>query len=143
MTIPVAARRLVDVEVVPGPDGFPEFIDTLSNQTAPYLYLSSNGGRGYDTEGGWVFHHQVGLANGVWNRNLPYRQTVNGPRWNAKSFQIISPGFGPHERILPDGTTTLCPYGVDEVYDPENVDSLSVNDADNITNFSAGGRMRP
>ena len=140
-------NRLVDVEVEPGPDGFPEFIDTLANQTAPYLYLSSNGGRGYDIEGGWVFHHHVGLDpdNGIWNRNLPYRQSANGPRWNAKSFQIISPGMGPHERVLPNGTMTneFCPYGTSEVYAPEDVDSLSANDADNITNFSAGGRMKP
>ena len=136
-------NRLVDVEIVP--DGFPEFIDTLNNQTAPYLYLSSNGGRGYDPEAGWVYHHNVGLANGFWNRNLPYRQSANGPRRNAKSFQIISPGFGPHERILADGTITseFCPYGITDVYDPEKVDLLSANDADNITNFSAGGRMRP
>ncbi|GIS60552.1 MAG: hypothetical protein CM1200mP2_27770 [Planctomycetaceae bacterium] len=40
-------------------------------------------------------------------------------------------------------TNEFCPYGTSEVYDPENVDSLSANDADNITNFSAGGRMKP
>ncbi|HAA61594.1 MAG TPA: hypothetical protein DCE39_11745, partial [Planctomycetaceae bacterium] len=122
-------NRLVDVDLPtsatdPTGDGFPEFIDSLSNQTAPYLYLSSNGGRGYDEEAGWVYHHFQIPVNGVHNRNFPYRQSDNGPFWNAKSFQIISPGYGPHEKILSDGTITneFCPYGINDVYDPENVD---------------------
>ena len=142
------SARLHEHERSPdAPDGYPDFRDSLNNQTAPYLYLSSANGRGYDPEGGFVFNHQLGnTANPlIFNRNSPYRQATGGQSWNPKSFQIISPGMGPHERVLPNGTMTneFCPYGTSEVYDPENVDSLSANDADNITNFSAGGRMKP
>lgn len=167
------SARLHDHEKSPhSPDGFPEFRDSLNNQTAPYLYLSSNGGRGYDAEGGWVFHHSAGNTDNtsVWNRNSPYRQSSSGMYWNAKSFQIISPGYGPHEftgAVSEDinlngsldvgedinGNNTLdshknyegqfCPYGIFTIYDPENTGNLSPQDADNITNFSAGGRMRP
>ncbi len=161
-----SSSRLKDVEVNSGGvrvgDGFPELFDTLNNQQAPYLYLSTNGGRGIDPESGCVFHDFVGLKFNVWNRNLPYRQTYGedtngngqldagedgngngsldmGPRWNAKSYQIISPGFGPHENNLGQ----FCPYGIGLVYDPENTDGLGPQDADNITNFSAGGRLKP
>jgi hypothetical protein len=138
------SSRLRDVEVSPAvPDGFPEFIDSLSNQAAPYLYLSSNGGSGYDATGraGSVFHNSIGnTANPLyWNRQLPYRQGATGPRWNAKSFQIISPGYGPHE----NAAGQFCPYGISEVYDPEDSNVLLPVDADNITNFSAGGRLQP
>jgi prepilin-type N-terminal cleavage/methylation domain-containing protein len=144
------SSRLVDVEVNSAglhggsADGFPEFIDTLSNQTAPYLYLSSNEGRGYNAAAaGLVFHSnsQSALWGNHWNRISPYRQTAGGPFWKAKTFQIISPGFGPHENT----TDEFCPYGIADVYDPENTNTgaLSPQDADNITNFSAGGRMRP
>ena len=136
------SARLHEHERSPdAPDGYPDFRDSLNNQTAPYLYLSSANGRGYDPEGGFVFNHQLGnTANAlVWNRNLPYRQSPGGPRWNAKSFQIISPGYGPHENALGQ----FCPYGISEVYDPEDTATLSEQDADNITNFSAGGRLKP
>jgi prepilin-type N-terminal cleavage/methylation domain-containing protein len=172
------SSRLVDVEVNSSgqhggsADGFPEFIDTLSNQTAPYLYLSSNEGRGYSAAAGLVFHSngQSALWGNHWNRTSPYWQTAGGMTWKAKTFQIISPGFGPHEfngpvfedinlnRILDPGEDVNgdgilnshsffdgqdCPYGIFRVYDPENTGALSPQDADNITNFSAGGRMRP
>jgi len=158
------SSRLVDVDLPtnssPEPDGFPEFIDTLSNQTAPYLYLSSNEGRGYSAAAGLVFHSNPptppvnpqtrpslnmwpeinnSLSTPHWNRTSPYLQTAGGLSWNAKTFQIISPGFGPHENTA----NQFCPYGLADVYDPNNTGALSPQDADNITNFSAGGRMRP
>ena len=37
----------------------------------------------------------------------------------------------------------FCPYGIFTVYDPENTGVLSPQDADNITNFSAGSRLKP
>jgi general secretion pathway protein G len=139
------SSRLVDVEVDSKGqyvgDTFPEFIDTLSNQTAPYLYLSSNAGRGFSREALWVYHpySQSALWGNHRNRKSAYRQTLGGPFWKTKTFQIISPGFGPHEN--PAGE--VCPYGTDEVYNSKNTGDLSPQDADNITNFSAGGRMGP
>ena len=147
------SARLIDIDVGPVgtqlgdlKDGFPEFKDSLNNQTAPYLYLSSSGGRGYDEHGGYVFFHPPEpqtnppfVHSFFLNRVSPYRTTTGGPWWNAKSFQIISPGFGPHE----NASGKFCPYGIDLVYDPENTATLSEQDADNITNFSAGGRLRP
>jgi len=162
------SSRLVDVEVDSNGnhvgDKFPEFIDTLSNQTAPYLYLSSRKGRGYSEAGGLVFHSnsQSALWGNHWNRIFSYRQNAGedlnynsifdagedinnnnyldkGPHWRAKSFQIISPGFGPHE----NANGECCPYGVLEYYLLDKIDFLTPQDADNITNFSAGGRLRP
>ena len=147
------SARLIDIDVGrsgtqlgDAKDGFPEFKDSLNNQTAPYLYLSSSGGRGYDEHGGYVFFHPPEpqtnppfVHSFFLNRVSPYQTTTGGPGWNAKSFQIISPGFGPHE----NASGKFCPYGVKLVYDPENTATLSEQDADNITNFSAGGRLRP
>jgi len=158
------SSRLRDVDLPtnssPGPDAFPEFIDTLANQTAPYLYLSSNEGRGYSTAAGLVFHPNPPtppvnsqtrpslnmwpeinnpLSTPHWNRTSPYLQTAGGLSWKAKTFQIISPGFGPHENTA----NQFCPYGIADIYDPKNTGALLPQDADNITNFSAGGRMRP
>jgi len=164
------SSRLVDVEVNSNGDHvgdtFPEFIDTLSNQTAPYLYLSSNEGRGYSRVAGpgLVFHlsSQTALWGNHWNRTFPYRQSAGedlnhnsifdagedvnnnnqldkGPHWKAKSFQIISPGFGPHDNTNGE----ICPYGVLEYYRLDHIDLLTPQGADNITNFSAGGRLRP
>jgi len=167
------SARLHEHERSPdAPDGYPDFRDSLNNQTAPYLYLSSANGRGYDPEGGFVFNHQLGnTANPlVFNRNSPYRQAAGGQSWNPKSFQIISPGYGPHESneivsedfnlngILDPGEdinnnqtldlqvqldSHFCPYGLTSIFDPENTGALMEQDADNITNFSAGGRLRP
>jgi len=143
------SARLTDIDVGltgtalgAASDRFPEFIDSLSNQNAPYLYLSSSGGRGYDDHAGCIFFHPHPTAPSnpaFLNRDSAYRQTAGGPWWNAKSFQIISPGFGPHE----NAAGQFCPYGISEVYDPEDTSALSEQDADNITNFSAGGRLRP
>jgi prepilin-type N-terminal cleavage/methylation domain-containing protein len=155
------SARLHDHEAPGFKDGFPEFRDSLNNQTAPYLYLSSHSGSGYNTvrvsgttihisDGGFVFHFGLGNSPNpnlptpnsnplFWNRNLPYRQTPGGPHWKAKTFQIISPGYGPHENA--DGE--FCPYGTADVYDPENTSTLSPLDADNITNFSQGSRLQP
>jgi len=145
------SARLKDHEVSPvSLDDFPEFRDSLNNQTAPYLYLSSHGGRGYADHGGFVFHFGFGNAPNpnlptpnsnllFWNRNYPYRQSAGGPYWKTRTFQIISPGYGPHENTAGQ----FCPYGTADVYDPENTNELSPLDADNITNFSQGSRLKP
>lgn len=99
----------------------PEYLDTLPNQTKPYVYLSSYDGQGYrglgldglaglaavDDDGNAVVDFdptdgtdplEVGLAG---DDDLPpntlvdiYRQgtSTTAPAWKNKSFQIISPG---------------------------------------------------
>ena len=136
------SARLHEHERSPdAPDGYPDFRDSLNNQTAPYLYLSSANGRGYDPEGGFVFNHQFGnMANAmVFNRNSPYWQAAGGQEWNPKSFQIISPGIGPHENVV----GIFQPYGLGGIYNPGNTELLSEQDGDNITNFSQGTRLKP
>ncbi len=134
--------RLVDIDNYPttgsisGGDRFPEYIDTLSNQTAPYLYLSSYGGRGYLPEDCWVYNPHV---------NNPHNPTTGGYRqnanafWKAKSFQIISPGSGPHENNL----GVYKPYGTGGLYNLESAELLTPQDGDNITNFAPSGRLKP
>ena len=132
------ASRLVDIDNYPSVNGdrFPEYIDTLNNQTAPFLYLSSNNGRGYQLQACQVYNpHQ---ASNLTNPLGPYAQN-SAQAWKPKSFQIISPGFGPHE----NGTGLYRPYGTGGLYNPDDTDTLTAQDGDNITNFSAGGRLRP
>tara|TARA_B100000029_G_scaffold254078_1_gene250916 strand:- start:800 stop:1753 length:954 start_codon:yes stop_codon:yes gene_type:complete len=132
------AGRLVDIDNYPTPTGdtFPEYIDSLSNQTAPYLYLSSNNGRGYEAEDCWVYlpHTTTNLKNPVG----AYAQNA-AQAWKPKSFQIISPGFGPHENTA----GVYRPYGVGGIYNPQATETLTPQDGDNITNFAASGRLRP
>ena len=48
-----------------------------------------------------------------------------------------------NEKFDENALGQFCPYGISEVYDPEDTAKLSEQDADNITNFSAGGRLKP
>src|SRR5690606_13312501 len=68
---------------------FPEYLDPLSGQSAPYVYVSSYNGRGYRAADLKVFNDTtLDLAD-------IYRQKAgaSGTPYNAKSFQIISPGY--------------------------------------------------
>ena len=111
--------RFVDVDS----DGMKEYVDTLSGQTSPYIYLSSNDGRGYVLSDGTIASGQ-GIAS-------PYTQSssANAPAWNAKSFQIISPGMD-------------AEYGTGGVFDKSTATNDLVGnretERDNITNFHRG-----
>ena len=133
------ASRLVDIDNYSSGttgDRFPEYLDSLANQTAPYLYLSSSNGRGYEKADLWVYlpHTTSNLKNPV----SPYFQN-SAHAWKPKSFQIISPGFGPHE----DSSGVYRPYGIGGLYSSENASALTDRDGDNITNFASGGRLKP
>lgn len=137
--------RLVDIDnyntTGPGTlgDRFPEYIDSLANQTAPYLYLSSYNGRGYQPEDTWVFNPHGGPPTNPHNPVGGYGQSASS-YWKPKSFQIISPGVGPHENSV---TGVYQPYGLGGIYNPTNTELLSEQDGDNITNFSQGTRLKP
>lgn len=104
----------------------PVFVDTLPNQTAPYLYGSSYKGQGYSTT-------ELVVAAGGSPPVIPgflmdfYRQGApTGPYFHANGFQIISPGL--------DNT-----YGKGGAFDPEGKKvKLDEEEADNITNFHSG-----
>lgn len=108
----IGTSRLVDIDG----DSLFEYLDPISEQTNPYIYLSSYNGKGYD-------------AADLGGRMTDFYKQNSSTGWNAKSFQIISPGF--------DGA-----YGVGGVYDPEtaNNDLIGPREAerDNIANFSSG-----
>ncbi len=131
-------NRLVDIDgySTGSGDRFPEYVDSLANQTAPYLYLSSYNGRGYEAPDLRIYlpHASGNLMNPVG----PYAQN-SAQAWKPKSFQIISPGFGPHE----NSAGIYRPYGNGGIYNSEDTSSLSDQDGDNITNFGAGGRLKP
>lgn len=147
--------RLVDLDS----DGFPEFKDPLPSQQLPYLYLSGYDGTDYID----------GLPQGATPprpTELPatmaggaYQQTYIVPTattrrayWNAKSCQIISPGF--------DGSSgDTSAYGAGGYYQADKADDLLVDkdvngdgtisaweqrnaERDNITNFK-GGTLAP
>ncbi len=106
------------------------YVDTLSGQKQPYLYLSSYGGLGYNVSGE-LSSPPLGTFVDI------YRQGPNGsttsspsPPWNANSFQIISPG-GDQQ------------YGTGGEYETATANTLLTGttrgyERDNITNFSSG-----
>jgi prepilin-type N-terminal cleavage/methylation domain-containing protein len=99
----------------------PSYLDPLPDQSAPILYLSSYEGRGYEQADLAVFGDTSLDMSNVYRQN-----SNNGPPWNGKSYQIISPGF--------DGR-----YGVGGKFDPNTAETdLTGNrepERDNITNF--------
>ena len=129
--------RLVDVDG----DQVSEYLDPLSGQTAPYLYVSGSYGgyslnaaqRAAGTDDLDVFPN--GQTN---NRNMKdiYRQgsAAASPAWNGKSFQLLSAGMD-------------FEYGQGGEYDPARAASLlktsaRIAEQDNLTNFH-GGRLQP
>jgi prepilin-type N-terminal cleavage/methylation domain-containing protein len=121
------------------------YLDTLSGQTQPYLYLSSYGGQGYNLSElvgtpasssnapGQTFldiYRQGSVS--YWSSTSPSlvaNTSTPSPAWNANSYQIISPG-GDQQ------------YGVGGEYETANANTLLVGsravERDNITNFSPG-----
>lgn len=118
------ASRIIDRDG----DGFGEWIDPLPDQTAPYLYFTSYGGKRYnfwidrvtDDNGSFQPYYQAGD---------PHQDRVNVQWYKPQSFQIISPG---RDRK----------YGVGGLYQATNPRGLTEQDADNYTNFS-GTKLRP
>lgn len=142
--------RLVDVNN----NNVFELIDPLPNQTAPYQYLSSYDGKGYQPLG---YDPSNNNDNEVFGTlRSPYlKNDINWPDgsvtpgsdplgegsgdyWNGKSYQIISPGFDGQYGI---GGSYSSENGI-AVYDAAADDKRSREarkaEADNITNFSGG-----
>lgn len=132
--------RLVDVYAgaSAGSNGFPEYVDPLPNQTAPYGFLSANNGRGYPA--GSSPYRAPGEDDNL-NNVLDSGEDANGNMvldpglpFKPETYQIVSPGF--------DGD-----YGAGGTYDPETASaklgydaepSSRRGDRDNITNFHQG-----
>ncbi|SFJ50853.1 type II secretion system protein [Planctomicrobium piriforme] len=105
----------------------PEYLDPLPNQIAPYLYISSYGGRGYNFSGANITTNNNDLSPLTFITY--YKSNVVIPH-NQKSFQIISPGFDNE-------------YGSGGEYASGTpLPSTRLNERDNITNFS-GGPLQP
>ncbi len=117
----------------PGNPGFFVYLDPLPSQTAPYIYLSSYGGKGFrlgdlGTGGGLSHWYLQGAA-------------ATSPAWNATKFQIISPGadgqYGSGGPFQPTAATALPAWN-------RTTPALTVTlanraaEADNITNFHTG-----
>ncbi|HWL10751.1 MAG TPA: type II secretion system protein [Planctomicrobium sp.] len=134
--------RLSDVSTPP--NGCPELLDPLPNQTMPYQYFSSYGGRGYALNPNAtianVFDHIKGTSDDMVSVYFQSSRGTSAPFtigfWNPKSYQIISPG--------PDGL-----YGTGGGYRENKFfgnDGTAARQAqaerDNITNFS-GGPLQP
>lgn len=126
------------------------YLDTLSGQTQPYLYLSSYGGQGYNpnelvattpslssapggnnpTGNAFIDVYRQG-SQGYWSSTSPTftQNTTPSPPWNANSYQIISPG-GDQQ------------YGTGGDYETATASTLltgtRMGERDNITNFSPG-----
>jgi hypothetical protein len=111
---------------------FPEYLDTLSGQTRPYLYLSSYDGRGYNLPADLPTYLRPPMLSPAFDL---YRQ-ANSPTaapYKANSFQIISPGRD-------------AAYGTGGYFSATDAACLSAAarqvEWDNITNFH-GGALRP
>jgi type II secretory pathway pseudopilin PulG len=134
--------RLVDVDIddldgdgndddgIPG-DGVNEYVDTLPDQTTPYVYVTSYKGKGYE-----VGDTSITTDNSVdlrvfadFNRNLNdiYRQGAGNTAtpWKNRTYQIISPGYDTF-------------YGNGGEFTAEGSDALSESERDNLTNFHTG-----
>ena len=147
--------RLVDKDG----DLIPEYVDPLPSQSSPYVYFSSNDGRGYATAAiaadwchtdcfrdgflGSASWTSATWANGNWMQRLyltalstsgtQAQQASNSVPFAPKKYQIISPGFGGI------GATPDKAYGTGGLFDPKNTSGLSgTPDGDNITNFHSG-----
>lgn len=127
--------RLMDLPEpsFPSGDGMPEFKDPLPSQQLPYLYLS-----GYDGTGYLSSEIPSTMTGGAYQQsNLPATATRR-VYWNAKSFQIISPGYDGSQ----GSSTDFTPYGLGGYYRLEEAENLLTGarkfEQDNITNFSSG-----
>ncbi len=135
-------------------DAMPTYLDTLPQQTKPYVYFHSNDGGSYPfetvasttTSASWrntdCLGYTVSMGISVYDSTktlmehayfqsfpgtgmTPLAQARSSLPHKSKSFQIISPG--------PDAA-----YGTGGLFNPENKSNLSPADGDNITNFHPG-----
>jgi prepilin-type N-terminal cleavage/methylation domain-containing protein len=141
------AARLVNKDN----DAIPEYVDPIPSQTSPYLYFSSNDGRGYTSftgasdwcnadcfNDGWYQNTTFSAgtwANGNWMQHMYFTTFSTAPSssipWAPKKFQIVSPGYGGVGAGLP-----LKAYGTGGLFDPKNTAGLTgTPDGDNITSF--------
>lgn len=144
------SSRLVDKDG----DSMPEYLDPLPSQTSPYLYFSSNEGRGYSAftgasdwcnsdcfNDGWLQNSSFASgtwANGNWMQHMYFTTystaASSSVPWAPKKFQIISAGYGGV-----GAGTPLKAYGAGGAFDPKNTTGLSgTSDGDNITSFHSG-----
>lgn len=145
-------NRLVDVDG----DGFPEYLDTLPDQTVPYQYFSSYGGTGYLPRGldgefgpplsaaGEETDNET-LANGLVSHYIlsdtntgagyPTPATDNSVH-KPQGFQIISPGF---DATFGVGGAYTDNQPIQTTPDPTGQRALNAPfERDNITNFANG-----
>ncbi|MEX2287658.1 MAG: hypothetical protein WD648_11255 [Planctomycetaceae bacterium] len=118
-----ASDRFTDVDL----DGFPEYLGPFSGQSAPFLYASSYGGKGYEAADLVVSTAPALEIGDVYREpdGTPLSTTDNPP-YKRTSFQIIFPGA---DNLYGDGG----------VFDPANPQGLTnPADHDNITNFHSG-----
>jgi general secretion pathway protein G len=112
-------RRLVDTDG----DGMIEYVDTLPGQATPLLFVSGNNGQGYSkTDGSLAFYLQ-GDAQTAWKKD---------------SHQLISPGADGAYGFDPGPTPFAAPvYSADT-----ELTGSRLAEADNLTNFKAGGALQ-
>ena len=126
--------RLVDKDS----DWFPEYKDTLPQQTMPYVYFSAAGGSYRSNSGAppagptnpsptptWYNADGFPFLNYAYYSSFNPMSSRNSAPYKPKGFQIISPGS--------DGV-----YGTGGGFNPEDTSKLSKDDRDNITNFHSG-----
>jgi type II secretory pathway pseudopilin PulG len=106
----------------------PEYLDPLPGQITPYIYLSGYDGRGYRAKEFTDFDTDSSKPT-WWTLTSWYTQSSGTVAHKPNSHQIISPGSDNK-------------YGTGGVYDGKNYKSPSIDDGDNITNFSSG-RLTP
>lgn len=128
-------------------DSLPEYLDPLASQTQPIVYLSSNGGLGYNaTDDDSIAPY--------------YRDGARRDPYNSDGFQLISPGFdftygsgGPLETEDANGngvldgdstanngifTEDLNDNGVLDTSRSQMLTNIRQGEQDNITNFHTG-----
>lgn len=120
--------RFVDVDG----DNFPEFVDPLPGQTAPYLYASSYGGAGYRyNSSSPLFEFAASSTGPMFPPTMPYLQGSGAGAlpWKTKGFQIVSPGYDKKYGTFGSYSTDTASSDLTGSRDIE---------ADNITNFAQG-----
>jgi general secretion pathway protein G len=112
------------------------YFDPLPSQEAPYVYASSNDGRGYSPT----------VAADLWtgsadDLNDIYRSgtAATSPAIKPKGFQIISPGYDHEYGVGGNFNATATNSGI-QAESP--VVGTANSDYDNLTNFNAG-RLKP
>ena len=123
-----APDRLVDLDS----DGAREFLDSLPDQSTPYLFFSSQG-KSYDTTNSataWdAFDVHGGMTNLMDMTSIYLGADGRTPLRN-QGYQVISAGLDKQ-------------YGVGGVYtDGKELTGARAFEADNITNFSGGALKR-